>query len=140
MLCTLFADIILIFSISVFCRYEAPRNRYQSTGPTYCLIIGRYVAAAVDSHLAERDRWSPTFSLLSCICAGHGLKVVPRLRECCRQSQAEVVSNSRNTIHQTWGPLFSRALYACEESEGSSIFPSDGGSHDEKEKDQKHTK
>ena len=33
------------------------------------------------------------------------------LRECCRQSQAEVVSNSRKKIHQTWGPPFSRALY-----------------------------
>ena len=33
------------------------------------------------------------------------------MRECCRQSQAEVVSNSRNKIHQTWGPPFSRALY-----------------------------
>ena len=44
---------------------------------------------------------------------GLGQKVVPRLRECCRQSQAEVVSNSRNKIHQTWGPgpPFSRALY-----------------------------
>ena len=66
LLCTLFADILLIFSFSVFCRYEAQRNRYQFSGPTYCLIIGRYVAAAaVDSHLAERDRWSPTFP---CIC------------------------------------------------------------------------
>ena len=34
----------------------------------------------------------------------------PRLRECCKLSQAEVVSKSRNKIHQTWGPLFSRAL------------------------------
>ena len=37
--------------------------------------------------------------------------MVPRLRECCRQGQAEVVSDSRNKIHQTWGPPFSRALY-----------------------------
>ena len=34
----------------------------------------------------------------------------PGLRECCRQSQAEVVSKSINKIHQTWGPPFSRAL------------------------------
>ena len=61
LLCTLFADISLIFSFSVFCRYEASRNRYHFSGPTYCLLIGRYVAAAVDSRLAERDRWSPTF-------------------------------------------------------------------------------
>ena len=43
-------------------------------------------------------------------CTGHGQKVVPRLRECCRQSQAEVVSKSSSKIHQTWGPPFSRAL------------------------------
>ena len=29
----------------------------------------------------------------------------PRLRECCRQGQAEVVSNSINKIHQTWGMI-----------------------------------
>ena len=33
-----------------------------------------------------------------------------RVRECCRQSQAEVVSNSRNKIHLTWGPPFWLAL------------------------------
>ena len=33
--------------------------------------------------------------------------------ECCRQVEAEVVSKSRNKIHQTWGPPFSRALYIC---------------------------
>ena len=41
---------------------------------------------------------------------GLGQKVIPRLRECCRHSQAEVVSKSSNKIHQTWGPPFSRAL------------------------------
>ena len=35
----------------------------------------------------------------------------PRLCECCRQSQAEVISKSRNKIHQTWGPPFTQALY-----------------------------
>ena len=44
---------------------------------------------------------------------GSGKKVDPRLRECCRQSQAEVVSKSSNKIHQTRGPPFSRALYRC---------------------------
>ena len=33
------------------------------------------------------------------------------MHECCRQVEAEVVSNSRNKIHQTWGPPFSQALY-----------------------------
>ena len=35
----------------------------------------------------------------------------PRLHEYCRHVEAEVVSNSKNKIHQTWGPPFSRALY-----------------------------
>ena len=38
---------------------------------------------------------------------GLGLKVAPRLRECFRQSQAEMVGNRRNKIHRTWGPAFS---------------------------------
>ena len=38
------------------------------------------------------------------------LKGGPRLRECCRQGQAEVLSNSRNEIHQTWGPTYSKSL------------------------------
>ena len=33
------------------------------------------------------------------------------MREYCRQGKAEVASNSRNKIHQTWAPSFSRALY-----------------------------
>ena len=28
----------------------------------------------------------------------------PRLRECCRQGQEDVVGNSRNKIHATWSP------------------------------------
>ena len=34
---------------------------------------------------------------------GTAKKVSPRLRECCRQSQAELESNNRNKIHLTWG-------------------------------------
>ena len=33
------------------------------------------------------------------------------MRECCRQVEAEVVSMSRNKIHQTWGSPISGALY-----------------------------
>ena len=36
---------------------------------------------------------------------------MPRLCECCRQSEIEVVSNSSNKSHQTEGLPFSRALY-----------------------------
>ena len=40
-----------------------------------------------------------------CTCipnTGNLFKAVPRLGECCRQVEAEEVSNSRNKIHQTW--------------------------------------
>ena len=37
-------------------------------------------------------------------------KVVTRLHECCRQARAEVISNSRNKIHQTWPKLSSQRL------------------------------
>ena len=37
----------------------------------------------------------------------------PRLPECCRQVEAEVVSKSRNKIPQTWGPPISGALYTA---------------------------
>ena len=33
------------------------------------------------------------------------------MHECCRQSQAEVISNNSNKIQQTWGPPFSQSLY-----------------------------
>ena len=36
---------------------------------------------------------------------------VPKLGECCRQVEADEVSNSRNKIHQTMYKQFFRALY-----------------------------
>ena len=33
------------------------------------------------------------------------------MREFCRQVEAEVVSKSKNKIHETWGPPISGALY-----------------------------
>ena len=38
----------------------------------------------------------------------HYYKAVARLRECCRQVETEVVSNSRNKIHQTWKWSYTR--------------------------------
>ena len=52
---------------------------------------------------------------------GLGLKVVPRLRECCRQSQAKVVSKSRNKIQQTWGLPFSQALNCISDCKEDSV-------------------
>ena len=37
---------------------------------------------------------------------GIAKRVLPRLRECSRHVEAEVVSNSGNKIHQTWEALF----------------------------------
>ena len=45
------------------------------------------------------------------ICTGVAKRVLPWLRECFRQVEAEVVSNSSNKIHQTWEALFWRPLY-----------------------------
>ena len=42
---------------------------------------------------------------------GLGNKASARLCECFRQAQAEVVSNSKSKIHQTWPMPFSQALY-----------------------------
>ena len=42
---------------------------------------------------------------------GLNYKAALRLQECCRQVEAEEVSNSRNKIHQTWELPFSRDLY-----------------------------
>ena len=42
---------------------------------------------------------------------GLGKKAPARFRECSRQVQAEVVSNSSNKIHQTWPKPFSQPLY-----------------------------
>ena len=36
----------------------------------------------------------------------------PRLRECCRQVEPEVVRKSKNKIHKTWGQPISGALYS----------------------------
>ena len=45
------------------------------------------------------------------VCTGNLYKAVPRLRECCRQVEANEVSNSRNNIHQTWERPYRDSLY-----------------------------
>ena len=63
----------------------------------------------------KKSRPPPSSSVLAVSyshnCTGLDYKVIPRLRECCRQVEAEVVSNSSNKIHQTWEGPYSRALY-----------------------------
>ena len=56
-------------------------------------------------------------------------RVVSRLRECCRQVKAEVVSNSSNKIHQTWEALFLATPAEAEEEEmtGLLILPEGTG-------------
>ena len=44
-------------------------------------------------------------------CSEIGISQCSRLRECCRQVKAGVVSNSRNKHHQTWSINLSRSLY-----------------------------
>ena len=40
-------------------------------------------------------------------------KAVSRLRECCRQVEAEVIINSRNKLLRTWARPYSGALYVA---------------------------
>ena len=42
---------------------------------------------------------------------GNLYKAVPRLQECCKQLQAEYISNNRNKIHQTWERPYRDSLY-----------------------------
>ena len=43
---------------------------------------------------------------------GLDYKAGPRLRECYRQVEAEVVDNSRNKVHQIWELPYSLAFYS----------------------------
>ena len=51
------------------------------------------------------------------VCTGTGKSTGPRLREWFRQVEAEVVSNSNNKLHQTWGSWISRPLYSSATAE-----------------------
>ena len=46
-----------------------------------------------------------------------GIKRVPGLRKFFKQIEVEMVSNSRNKIHQTWGQLFGPTLAVNEEEQ-----------------------
>ena len=59
--------------------------------------IGRNVTDLVEPEVPES-----TYNTLFKESTGKLYKAVPRLRECCRQVEAQEVSNSRNIIHQTW--------------------------------------
>ena len=61
--------------------------------------------------LAHETPLTPWLFVSGPILTGLGLKAPARLREFCRQVQAEVVSYSRNKIHQTLPKPFSLALY-----------------------------
>ena len=58
--------------------------------------------------IKRRPKW---VSCMKVLIQGSTNRRGPRLRECCRQVEAEVVSKSRNKIHQTQGPPISGALY-----------------------------
>ena len=69
------------------------RERQRPSKP-----VGR---SSLHEHREKSRRSKP----LSLHYAGLGVKAGPGLREYCRQSQSEVVTNSRNKIHQTWACL-----------------------------------
>ena len=49
-------------------------------------------------------------NVLTTHCTEIGLSLGTWFRECCRQVEADVVSNSRNKLHETWVRNFSRSL------------------------------
>ena len=55
--------------------------------------------------------FSLCISLQKCITTGVIKRGLPRLLECSREVEAEVVSNSSIKIHQTWEALFWRHLH-----------------------------
>ena len=59
--------------------------------------------------LWQIDRVSTVFN-----CTGPGKNNFMWLRECCRQVEAKVVSNSRNQLHQTTHKYYFRAQYGIE--------------------------
>ena len=59
-----------------------------------------------EQQILKREFWSAVVTRDVHVCTGLNHKVVSRLRECCRQGQAEVVSKSNNKLYQTWGPPF----------------------------------
>ena len=101
--------------------WTTPSNNWEILEPppfpelTEPLLLSIFLRGFLTFSEGIRDQFfhtmftQPGKSLLP-FSTGLGKKVVPRLRECCRQSQAEVVSKSGNKIHQTWGPPFSRVL------------------------------
>ena len=44
------------------------------------------------------------------------------MRELYKQVEAEVESNGRNKIHQTWGPLFCPPLYSEQYNEQTGLY------------------
>ena len=58
----------------------------------------------------SRDQTMATIQKYIHLYTGLSQKTSARLSECCRQIEAEVVSNSSNKIHQTWLEPFSQTL------------------------------
>ena len=85
----------------------------QSTDKNFMVPVGGAVVAGFDAEWVGaisrtypgRASATPSIDVFITLVSACK-KVVPRLRECWRQGQAEVVSNSSNKIHQTWGPPF----------------------------------
>ena len=72
----------------------------ESQGAEFMQLRARHFNP-ISSYVSSNYTLKPT---------GLHYKVVPRLQECCRQVEAEGVSNSRNRILKTWARPYSEAL------------------------------
>ena len=91
----LYAEVLYIYEKRIAAYEEAGRVRPESMG----------LAARIQHTIAkERARYALCTEPEINVCTGLQYEAGPRLGECCRQVEAEVVGDSRNKIHQSWGP------------------------------------
>ena len=100
-------------------RLQNSPNRCGSQDPPQRTRISEDHGPLVKQKFVRVLRLLPKFHTLSspslvlfqyCQNTGLDYRAVPILRKCCRQVEAEVVSNSRNKVHQTWECHYSPAL------------------------------
>ena len=92
----IFLSLSLLTDIITWATKKAMRQAARSLPPhSACVAISKN----------DKER------VCRCRCTGLRYNAIPRLPECWRQVEEEVVSNSRNKIHQTWVRPYSKALY-----------------------------
>ena len=71
----------------------------------FCALLYAFICCKYSGSVIFSTSW-----LLTMVNRVSVQGLAKRWSPCCRQGQAEMLSNSRYKIHQTWGPPFSRSL------------------------------